>query len=263
MNDHVRYETAGAVATITLDRPDALNALTDSMKEALLAALERAAGSAEVRAVLLAGEGRAFCVGQDLREHAQTLDEGATGAGMATVRRHYNPIIAAIYNMAKPVVAAVGGMAAGAGASLAFACDFRLASPDAAFLMAFARIGLSGDSGISWTLPRLVGQARATRLLLLAEPLSAVTAMQWGAVDELVASDELAARAHAFAAELAAGPTVAYGAIKEALAFGAAHGLAETLEREAELQTRCGATQDHRNATAAFLAKAQVTFSGR
>ncbi|MHB2022290.1 MAG: enoyl-CoA hydratase/isomerase family protein [Mycobacteriales bacterium] len=260
MNDQLRYQKVGAVATITLARPGSLNALDRPMKQALLAAVQRAGQTAEVRAVVLAGEGRAFCVGQDLQEHAQTLAGG--GAVMATVLEHYNPIVQALREMPKPVIAAVGGTAAGAGAALAFACDFRLATPDAVFLTAFARIALGPDSGMSWTLPRLVGPARATRLLLLAEPLPAPTALEWGAVDELVAADKLAGRAAAFAAELAAGPTQAYAAIKAALHFGTSHGFAETLAKEAELQARCGATEDHLAATEAFLAKTPVSFRG-
>jgi len=169
VSDAVRYEIADSVATVTLDRPEAMNALTTAMKEALLAALVRAADDTAVRAVVLTGAGRGFCVGQDLREHAESLAAG-TGASLTTVRDHYNPIVRTIVGMPKPLVAGVNGMAAGAGAALAFACDFRIAADNAGFLMAFAKVGLGADSGASWTLPRLVGQARATELLMLAEP---------------------------------------------------------------------------------------------
>lgn len=261
MDEHLRYELSGPVATITLDRPEAMNALDVALKEGLHRALQEAAADPAVRAVLLTGTGRGFCVGQDLREHAESLAGG--GPTMDTVRVHYNPLITLLTGMAKPVVAAVNGMAAGAGAALALACDFRIAAREAAFLMAFARVGLTGDSGVSWVLPRLIGHSRAVRLLMLAEPVTAELAEQWGLVDEVVPGAELADRAAEFADRLAAGPTVAYGAIKQALGYSAGHGLAETLELEADLQARCGATDDHRAAVEAFLGKRAPSFTGR
>jgi 2-(1,2-epoxy-1,2-dihydrophenyl)acetyl-CoA isomerase len=162
-----------------------------------------------------------------------------------------------------PVVAAVNGMAAGAGAALALACDFRVAAEDAGFLMAFARVGLGPDSGSSWTLQRLVGMGRATAMLLLAEPITAQQALEMGLVNVVVPSADLLATAGELAARLAAGPTVAYAAIKETIAFSASHDLADSLAREAETQARCGATDDHRNAVEAFLAKQQAVFTGR
>ena len=257
----IRYEVAGAVATITLDRPDALNALTVELKLALRETVERAAADDAVRAVVLTGAGRAFCVGQDLREHADALAAGDTA--LDTVRLHYNPIIRAITEIPKPVVAAVNGMAAGAGASLAFACDFRLAADSARFLMAFARVGLGPDSGASWTLQRLVGHGRATAMLMLAEPVSAEHALEMGLVNAVVPAQDLAAAAAELAAKLAAGPTVAYAGIKRALATAAASDLATALETEADVQDACGRTADHRHATEAFLAKQQPVFSGR
>ena len=262
MSDAVRYEIADSVATVTLDRPEAMNALTTAMKEALLAALVRAADDTAVRAVVLTGAGRGFCVGQDLREHAESLAAG-TGASLTTVRDHYNPIVRTIVGMPKPLVAGVNGMAAGAGAALAFACDFRIAADNAGFLMAFAKVGLGADSGASWTLPRLVGQARATELLMLAEPISAQRALEIGLVGSVVPDADLAGTVTAFASRLAAGPTAAYAAIKRGLALAASSTLDEALETEAELQARCGATEDHRTATEAFLAKRGVTYLGR
>jgi 2-(1,2-epoxy-1,2-dihydrophenyl)acetyl-CoA isomerase len=262
VSDGVQYEVSGGVARVLLNRPDALNALTTTMKEALREALDRAASDRDVRAVLLTGAGRAFCVGQDLREHAEALASGGAAA-LDTVRRHYNPIVTCITTMAKPVVAAVNGVAAGAGASFAFACDFRIAAESARFQMAFARIGLTADSGASWTLPRLVGAARATELLMLADPVDAKQALDLGLVNQVVGDSELGERARGFAEKLAAGPTLAYAAIKEALSYGAGHSLPETLEVEAGLQARCGATGDHRSATESFVAKRQVQFQGR
>jgi len=257
----IRYDVADGVATVTLDRPDALNALTVELKVALLGALEDAAADDTVRAVVLTGAGRAFCVGQDLREHADALDAGDTA--LDTVREHYNPIVRAITGLPKPVVAAVNGMAAGAGASLAFACDFRIAADKAGFLMAFARVGLGPDTGASWTLQRLVGYGRATALLMLAEPISAEQALEMGLVNAVVPAADVAAAAAEIAARLAAGPTVAYAGIKRALSVAATSDLATALETEAEVQAACGRTEDHRAATHAFLDKQQPAFQGR
>jgi 2-(1,2-epoxy-1,2-dihydrophenyl)acetyl-CoA isomerase len=231
------------------------------MKVGLLEAVGRARDDETVRAVLLTGAGRAFCVGQDLREHADDLAAGRTD--LNTVTEHYNPIVEALTSLPMPVVAAVNGMAAGAGAALALACDFRIAAEDAGFLMAFARVGLGPDSGSSWTLQRLVGLGRATAMLLLAEPVTAQQALEMGLVNVVVPSTDLLATAAELAARLAAGPTVAYTAIKETIAFSASHDLADSLAREAETQARCGATEDHRNAVEAFLAKQQAAFTGR
>jgi 2-(1,2-epoxy-1,2-dihydrophenyl)acetyl-CoA isomerase len=168
-----------------------------------------------------------------------------------------------ITGMAKPVIAALPGVAAGAGASLAFACDFRIAARRASFLMAFARIGLTADSGASWTLPRLIGSARAAELLMLAEPVSADRALELGLVTSVTDDEELPAAAAAFASRLAAGPTLAYAAIKESLLFAAGHGLHEALGKEADLQDQLGQSADHQAATQAFLRKEQPVFEGR
>jgi 2-(1,2-epoxy-1,2-dihydrophenyl)acetyl-CoA isomerase len=257
----IRYDVDGAVATITLDRPDALNALTVEMKVALREAVERAAGDDDVRAMVLTGAGRGFCVGQDLREHADGLAAGDTD--LNTVTEHYNPIVLALASCPKPVIAAVNGMAAGAGASLAFACDFRLAADNAAFLMAFARVGLGPDTGASWTLQRLVGCGRAMAMLMLAEPVAAQHALEMGLVNAVVAAEDLAGAAKELAVKLAAGPTMAYAGIKRAMNGAASSSLADALAVEAQVQAECGRTDDHRNATEAFLAKQPVTFTGR
>lgn len=261
MPDALRHDLAAGVATITLDRPASLNSLSLALKAELLGALREAALDNGVRAVVLTGAGRAFCVGQDLREHADTL---AAGGGVGdTVREHYLPIALAIATMPKPVIAAVNGTAAGAGAAFAFAADFRLAADDATFLMAFARVGLAADSGASWTLQRLVGYGRATALLMLAEPISATAALEMGLVNAVVPAADLSAAAAELAAKLAAGPTAAYAAIKRQLAYAAATDLPTALAYEATEQERAGTTADHRSATEAFLAKAAPTFSGR
>ncbi len=260
MSDTIRYEVDDAVATITLNRPDARNALTTDMKNGLLDALRRCGSDRAVRAVILTGAGQAFCAGQDLREHAALLRAG--GSPLDTVREHYNPIVTSIMTMPKPVVAALGGVAAGAGAAFAFACDFRIATGRASLTMAFARVGLSADSGASWTLQRLVGTAKATELLMLAEPVSAEQALALGLLTRVVEDDALAKHVREFAGRLAAGPTASYAAIKESLLFAAGNGLAASLEKEAELQIRLGQTDDHRAATEAFVNKEQPTYRG-
>lgn len=262
MTDTVLYEVDGAVATVTINRPAARNALTAETKVALLEALRAATAAIEIRAVVLTGAGGAFSAGQDLREHAELLDAGAVTA-LATVRRHYNPIIETITGMPKPVVAALPGVAAGAGAGLAFACDFRIAAERASLLLAFARVGLGADSGTSWTLQRLVGTAKAAELLMLAEPVDAATALRLGLLTSVVPDDELSGTAAAFARRLAAGPTLAYAAIKDGLRYAAAHGLSDALEREAELQTALGGTTDHQAATRAFVARQEPVYEGR
>ncbi|ACU34748.1 enoyl-CoA hydratase/isomerase family protein [Actinosynnema pretiosum subsp. pretiosum] len=254
-------DDADGVRTLALNRPEAFNSLTTSLKEALLAAVREAAADGSVRAVVLTGSGRAFCGGQDLKEHVALLESGDP-APLETVERHYNPLVSAIAAMPKPVVAAVNGIAAGAGASLAFACDLRVVSEKARFVMSFANVGLTADSGASWTLPRLVGAGRAAELLLLGEPVGAEEALRIGLVNRVVPGEELAGSAHALAARLAAGPTVAYAKIKEALA--AAWGtLDESLAVEARTQAEAGATEDHREGVAAFVGKREARFTGR
>lgn len=250
----------GAVATVTIDR--AHGVLDTATKIALGAVVEDLGDDPAVRAVVLTGTGSAFCVGQDLRAHATALGEDPAAA-WNTLRDHYNPIVIALATMPKPVIAAVNGVAAGAGAAFAFACDLRLVADTASFHLAFGAIGLSVDSGMSWTLPRLVGHARAVDLLLRPRPITATAALKLGLVNEVAPAATLAARAAALAAELAAGPTVAFGAMKQALAFSAAHGLAESLDHEARMQTRAGTTADHADAVRAFLDKRPATFDGR
>jgi 2-(1,2-epoxy-1,2-dihydrophenyl)acetyl-CoA isomerase len=261
VTDSVLYEIDGKVATVTINRPAARNALTAETKVALLEALRVASADEQVRAVVLTGAGPAFCSGQDLREHADLL---AAGAGpLDTVRHHYNPLVETIAGMPKPVVAALPGVAAGAGASLAFACDFRIAAARASFLLAFARVGLGADSGASWTLPRLVGAAKAAELLMLAEPIGSAAALGLGLLTSVVPDDELPAAAAQFAARLADGPTLAYAAIKESLLYGSSHSLSESLAKEADLQERLGNSTDHQAATQAFVQKQTPVFEGR
>jgi 2-(1,2-epoxy-1,2-dihydrophenyl)acetyl-CoA isomerase len=262
MTAELLVERDGGVVTLTLNRPDTLNSLNRSLKEALRDGLAELDADPTCRAVVLAGAGRAFCVGQDLREHVELLESGSA-APLSTVREHYNPIASRLAGMAKPVVAAVRGSAAGAGASLALLADFRIGGPGTSFLMAFARVGLAADTGASWSLPRLVGHAKALELLMLAQPVPAAEAHRLGLLTRLVDEDDaVLPAARALALQLAEGPTVAYGAIKRELAVGAAGSLADALAAEDEAQTMAGATADHRAATQAFVAKQLPKFTG-
>lgn len=211
---------------------------------------------------MLTGSGRAFCAGQDLREHAAQLD-GGDGSPLATVSEHYNPLVTMLTGMAKPVVAAVNGTAAGAGLGLACACDLRIGAAGSRYTTAFTGIGLSADSGLTWTLPRLVGTARATALLLLAEPFTAEQALEMGLLTAVVPADQVLPAAAEIAARLAAGPTVAYGLLKTALRDASTATLAEALAAEDRLQAVAGATSDHRDAVHSFLAKTAPVFQGR
>ncbi|GIM95998.1 enoyl-CoA hydratase-related protein [Paractinoplanes toevensis] len=262
MTDSLLVDRTDAVVTLTLNRPDAMNALDVDLKVALRDTLASLESDRSCRAIVLAGAGRGFCVGQDLREHAEQLESGHTD--LDTVRAHYNPIAQRLASMPKPVVAAVRGMAAGAGASLALLADFRIGGPSTGFLMAFANVGLAGDSGVSWSLPRIVGHARAVELLLLAEPVRAQRAYEIGLLSRLLEDDDqVLPQAQELAARLAAGPTVAYGAIKRELSIGDAGTLSDALAAEAQAQAICGGTADHKAAVASFLAKQKPVFEGR
>ncbi|MFI9647226.1 enoyl-CoA hydratase/isomerase family protein [Streptomyces sp. NPDC052040] len=267
MADTVLYEVSDGLATITLNRPEAMNAMNIHAKVALRDAAEAAAADGAVRAVLLTAAGdRAFCVGQDLKEHIgllQAQDAGSDAGVMSTVREHYNPIVRALTGAAKPVVAAVNGVAAGAGLGFALAADYRVVADTASFNTSFAGVALTADSGISWTLPRAVGTSRATDLLLFPRSISAEQALEWGIANRLVPAAGLRAEAERTARALAEGPTLAYAALKESLAYGLSHSLDESLEKEDELQSRAGASQDHRIAVQAFVNKEKPVYLGR
>ncbi|MER5717038.1 enoyl-CoA hydratase-related protein [Streptomyces sp. NPDC002132] len=267
MADTVLYEVSDGLATITLNRPEAMNALNIATKVALRDAVRSAAEDDAVRAVLLTAAGdRAFCVGQDLKEHIGLLaadKETGSGQTMSTVREHYNPIVRAITEAPKPVVAAVNGVAAGAGFGFALAADYRIVADTAAFNTSFAGVALTADSGVSWTLPRVVGPGRATDLLLFPRTVKAQEAYDLGIANRVVPSAELRAEAESVARALAEGPTVAYAALKEAVAYGFSHSLAETLEKEDELQTRAGGSEDHAIAVQAFVQKEKPKYLGR
>ncbi len=263
MSQPVRYDVREGVATITINRPDAMNGLDVATKEALLDAVREASQDGTVRCVVLSGSGRAFCVGQDLKEHMEILQSSDSDSLFTTVEEHFNPIVHALATMPKPVVAAVNGVAAGAGASLAFACDFRILEESAGFNLAFAGVGLSCDTGSSWTLPRLVGRAKAIELLYFPRTLGAAESLELGLATRVVPKDEFEAEVSALARRLADGPTQAYGSIRRSVEFSAGHDFAESLEFEATMMTLTGRTEDHQNAVAAFIGKQQPEFTGR
>jgi 2-(1,2-epoxy-1,2-dihydrophenyl)acetyl-CoA isomerase len=259
----VRYDVTEGVATLTLNRPQAMNSLDLATKVALLDAVTAAAEDPAVRCVVLTGSGRAFCVGQDLREHVDLLRSGDSDALFRTVPEHYNPIITTLATMAKPVVAAVNGVAAGAGAGIAFACDLRVLGHGAGFNLAFSGIALSCDSGTSWTLPRLVGPAKAMELLYFPRTVSSEEALELGLATKVVPADALAEEVRQLARQLAAGPTVAFGAIRRSVGHSAGHDLESSLATEAEMMALTGGTEDHRAAVDAFLAKQKPVYQGR
>ncbi|MET9254232.1 enoyl-CoA hydratase-related protein [Streptomyces sp. NPDC003717] len=269
MADTVLYEVSDGLATITLNRPEAMNALDIATKVALREAVRAAADDDAVRAVLLAAAGeRAFCVGQDLKEHVGLLAadrEAGSGEGrtMSTVREHYNPIVRALVEAPKPVVAAVNGVAAGAGFGFALAADYRIVADTAAFNTSFSGVALTADSGVSWTLPRVVGPGRAADLLLFPRSLGAREAFELGIASRVVPAADLRAEAERTARALAEGPTVAFAALKESVAYGLTHSLSETLEKEDELQSRAGASEDHAIAVRAFVQKEKPRYLGR
>jgi 2-(1,2-epoxy-1,2-dihydrophenyl)acetyl-CoA isomerase len=255
-------ERAGAVVTITLNRPDRGNALTTALKSELLAAIGEVGDDRSVRAVVLTGAGNAFCAGQDLAEHAAALEQNPASA-FATIEQHYAPIVNALTTMPKPVLAAINGTCVGAGLGLALACDLRIAAAGARLATAFTAIGLTCDSGLSATLVRAIGSARAGELILLGEPFTAEQAVEWGLVSRVVDAAELSGAAADLAARLAAGPTLAYAATKQAIAAALQPPLGDVLAAEAEAQRRLGQSQDHADAAAAFLAKRKPEFHGR
>ncbi len=256
MDDLLVARRAG-VHVLTLNRPDRLNAMTGGMHDALTQALDAAEADAGCRAILLHGAGRGFCAGQDLTEVRPGVDLGDA------LERRFNPLVRRLRAMPLPVVCAVHGVAAGAGANLALACDIVLAGHSAQFLQAFVRIGLVPDAGGTWTLPRLVGDARARGMAMLGEPVSGADAAAWGLVWRALPDDELLPETERMAAHLATQPTQALALMKQALNASAAHTLDQQLDLERDLQRRAGATPDFQEGVQAFLDKRAAVFTGR
>lgn len=262
MADPVLLDVSHGVATITLNRPEGMNSLTVDAKVALNEAARAVAADPLVRALILTGSGRAFCVGQDLKEHA-ALFEAGDPAPLNTVAVHYNPLVTLLHELPIPTIAAMNGTAAGAGLGLACALDLRIGAAGSKYTTAFAGIGLTADSGLSWTLPRIVGAGRAAALLLLAQPFTAEHALEMGLVNMVVQPEQVLEVATELAQKLAVGPTAAYGFLKASSRFGWDNSLVDTLAEEDRLQTLAGQTADHLGAVRSFLAKQPAVFEGR
>jgi 2-(1,2-epoxy-1,2-dihydrophenyl)acetyl-CoA isomerase len=258
----ILFEQEAGVGRITLNRPERLNAFTTQMHEELAQALVTCAEDEGVRAVLLTGAGRGFCAGQDLSDRA--VEPGAAPVDLgASVERYYAPLIRTLASLPKPVVCAVNGVAAGAGANIALACDIVIAARSARFIQSFANIGLIPDSGGSWHLPRLAGQARALGLALTGEPLSAERAESWGLIWRCVDDDALAGEAQALAAKFAAGPTRGYAETKRLIRSAWGRPLDQQLDQERDAMRELGRSADYQEGVAAFLAKRPPAFTGR
>ena len=262
MDAFILSEVEQGVMTITLNRPDRLNSFNDLMQQQLAACLTQAERDENVRCLLITGAGRGFCAGQDLNDRNVDPSGPAPDLGLS-VERFYNPLVRRLAALPKPVIAAVNGVAAGAGATLALGCDIVLAARSANFVMAFSKLGLVPDCGGSWFLPRVAGRARAMGLALLGEKLSAEQAAQWGMIWQLVEDAELADTSRQLARHLATQPTFGLGLIKKALQASETNGLDAQLDLERDYQRLAGRSDDYREGVSAFLAKRPPQFSGK
>jgi 2-(1,2-epoxy-1,2-dihydrophenyl)acetyl-CoA isomerase len=252
-----------SVRVITLNRPDKLNAFNDELTFKLQDALKEAEKDTNTRALIIIGAGRGFCAGQDLQSRSISQDAGPRPSLGDSIRRRYNPIITKIRKMEKPVIAAVNGVAAGAGASLAFACDFRVVADSASFIQSFTKVGLIPDSGSTFLLPRLIGTTKALELMYSADKLDARQALDLNLVNKVVPQDKVLAESLAWADRLARGPTKAYGLTKRAINKAVFPDLEELLDYEAHLQEIAGRSDDFQEGVKAFVEKRQPVYSGR
>ena len=259
MYETIIYQVANGVARLTLNRPDRLNSFNTAMHQEVADAIGRVAG--EARALLLTGAGRGFCAGQDLGDRAVSPGGERVDLG-DSVERYYNPLIRSLTSLEMPVVCAVNGVAAGAGANIALACDIVIAARGAKFIQSFANIGLIPDSGGTWILPRLVGQARALGMALTGEPIPAETAERWGLIWKCVEDDALIAEATTLAEKFATGPTLGLAATRRAIRESGLKTLDEELTNERDLMRRLGYSRDYAEGVAAFLEKRRPTFTG-
>jgi 2-(1,2-epoxy-1,2-dihydrophenyl)acetyl-CoA isomerase len=258
---NIEFEIDSGVAVLRLNRPDSLNSFTAEMHGEVREALTGAAQDRAVRAVLITGNGRGFCAGQDLNDRAVSPGEARPDLG-DSVERYYNPLVRLITGMEKPVICAVNGVAAGAGANIALACDIVIAARSASFIESFARLGLIPDSGGTWILPRLVGMARARGLAMLGPKLSAEQAEAWGMIWQVVDDDQLQQTALGLAQQMATQPTRGFAFTKQALAASAANTLDEQLELEKTLMRAAGQTADYAEGVKAFLEKRPPEYRG-
>ena len=255
------FNIEAGIAELTLNRPERLNSFSLEMHDELRAVMQQIETNASIRAVLLTGTGRGFCAGQDLTAR-QSDNSDASGRIRASLDENFNPFIRRLRKLKQPVICAVNGVAAGAGANLALACDIVIAAESASFLQAFVKIGLIPDCGGTYFLPRLIGSARATALVLLAEKISAVQAAEWGMIWRCVKDQELMGEARAVAVRLAAGPSTALGLIKQAMQVSANHTLDQQLDWERDAQGLAGTSPDFAEGVAAFLEKRPAKFTG-
>jgi len=259
--ESIRLDVAAGVATLTLNRPDRLNSFTVAMHREVRAALDAVRSDHAVRCLVLTGAGRGFCAGQDLNDRAVAPGDAPLDLG-ASINNYYKPLVLALNSLPLPVIAAVNGVAAGAGANIALACDLVFAARSASFIQSFAKIGLVPDSGGTWVLPKLVGQARALGLALLGDKLSAEQAQAWGLIWKCVDDAELMPVVRTVAEQLAAGPTRGFARTKEAIYAASALPLERSLDLERDFQRELGRSNDYREGVAAFMEKRAPRFTG-
>lgn len=257
MYETIKYEVSNHVAWITLNRPEKLNAFTEQLNKEVAHAVKNASKADDIRCLIITGEGRAFCSGQDLEGVLDQMDHGEV------LRKRYNPMVMAIDACEKPIVAAINGVAAGAGMSLALACDFRLLSEKASFIQSFIHVGLVPDAGNLYYLPKLVGHAKALELAVLGERISAIEAYDLGLATKIIPLDQWRNEVELFAEKLANMPTKAIGMIKKNLKASWISTLQESLERDAQSQRIAGLTTDHNEGVTAFMEKRQPNFQGK
>lgn len=266
MSETVLYSTDGAVGVITLNRPESLNAMNPEMLDTMFRVAEKAAADPAVRCLVVTGNGRGFSAGGDVKAMAAPAGGSGNGAPVLSrvdTLRQQEEVSRLLWEMPKPTIAAVNGVAAGAGLSVALAADLRVASDQARFTTAFAKVGFSGDFGGTWLLQRLVGPMKAKELYFMSEVFGAERALELGLVTKVVPHDALMDETMALARKLAAGPTLAYGRMKDNFVYGATNSFGDTLQREAENMIDSGRTKDHLNAARAFVEKREPVFEGQ
>lgn len=259
--ENIEFEVNKGVAVLKLNRPDSLNSFTSAMHAEVRDVLTQAAEDKAVRAVLITGNGRGFCAGQDLNDRAVSSGDEAPDLG-ESVEKNYNPLIRLLTKMEKPVICAVNGVAAGAGANIAFACDIVIAAKSASFIESFSKLGLIPDSGGTWILPRLVGMARAKGLAMLGPKVTAEQALAWGMIWQVVEDDQLMETALGLAEQMATQPTRGFAFTKQAFALSTINSLDDQLEAEKEFMRAAGKTHDYREGVAAFLEKRTPEYKG-
>lgn len=259
--ENIEFSVNNGVAKLVLNRPDSLNSFNTQMHAEMREALKKVVKDKQIRCLLITGNGRGFCAGQDLSDRSVAVGDEAPDLG-ASIEKNYNPMIRTLVGLEKPVICAVNGVAAGAGANIAFACDIVLAARSASFIQAFCKIGLVPDSGGTWTLPRLVGRSRAMALSMLGNKIPAQQAADWGMIWQCIEDDELQSEAEKMALHLASQPTVGLSLIKRAINASSTNTFDQQLDMERDLQRLAGRTNDYREGVAAFIEKRKPAFKG-